>query len=135
MEKHLIYNSVICLQCSQTLVSRHRHDFQQCSCENGSFTDGGYDYQRWGGKDLEAIQSHCIYDDEPFEVIRFYLERGTYGVNSDEELKYVKLKDISNEWLENIITYETERSGKFLKIYKTEVKYRKKNGKVIQKEQ
>ena len=35
MEKRLVYNSVVCLICGEHLVSRHRHDFQQCSCENG----------------------------------------------------------------------------------------------------
>lgn len=131
MEKQLIYNSVVCLICGEHLVSRHRHDFQQCSCENGSFTDGGYDYQRWGGKDLEAIQSFCIYDDEPHELIRFYVERGSRGKNGDEELKYIKLKDVDNDYLKAIIKYEEELrpSNKFLNIYKTEVKYRKKNGK------
>ena len=129
MEKQLVYNSVVCLLCGEHLVSRHRHDFQQCSCENGSFTDGGYAYQRWGGKDLEAIQSHCIYDDEPHEVIRFYVERGSRGKNMEEPLKYIKLKDLDDKHLKAIIKYEEETrpNNRFLKIYKTEVKYRKKN--------
>lgn len=133
MEKQLVYNSVVCLLCGEHLVSRHRHDFQQCSCENGSFTDGGYAYQRWGGKDLEAIQSHCIYDDEPHEVIRFYVERGSRGKNMEEPLKYIKLKDLDDKHLKAIIKYEEETrpNNRFLKIYKTEVKYRKKNGKSL----
>ena len=131
MEKKLIYNSVVCLFCGEHLVSRHRHDFQQCSCENETMCDGGYDYQRWGGKDLGAIQSFCIYDDEPHEVIRFYVERGSRGKNGDEELKYIKLKDLEDEHLKAMIKYEEEirPNNRFLKIYKTEVKYRKKNGK------
>ena len=129
MEKQLVYNSVVCLLCGEHLVSRHRHNFQQCSCENETMCDGGYDYQRWGGKDLEAILSHCIYDDEPFEVIRFYVERGSRGKNMEEPLKYIKLKDLDDKHLKAIIKYEEETrpNNRFLKIYKTEVKYRKKN--------
>lgn len=133
MEKQLVYNSVVCLLCGEHLVSRHRHDFQQCSCENGSFVDGGYDYHRLGGKNLELVQSHCIYDDEPFEVIRFYVERGSRGKNMEEPLKYIKLKDLDDKHLKAIIKYEEEHrpDNRFLKIYKTEVKYRKKNGKSL----
>ena len=129
MEKRLVYNSVVCLICGEHLVSRHRHDFQRCSCENGAVCDGGLEYERFGAKDLEAIQSFCVYDDEPHEVIRFYVERGSRGKNMDEELKYIKLKDVDDDHLKAIIKYEEEirPNNRFLKIYKTEVKYRKKN--------
>jgi hypothetical protein len=46
---------VKCLVCGAELVSRHRHDFIMCSCENRTFADGGSDYSRIGGKDLEKI--------------------------------------------------------------------------------
>ena len=47
---------VKCLQCNTILHSTFRHDFQQCDCENGTFVDGGYDYCRIGGKDLNLIE-------------------------------------------------------------------------------
>ena len=49
MEKRLVYNSVVCLICGEHLVSRHRHDFQRCSCENGAgnYTLGVSDSQRY----------------------------------------------------------------------------------------
>jgi hypothetical protein len=104
-----------------------------CGCENNTHVDGGFDYSKFGGENLELVQSFCIYENEPFEVIRFYLERGGRGANNDEELKYTKLKDISNDWLNAIIKYETEKrpDSRFLKHYINERKYRKKNGKII----
>ena len=45
-----------CLKCGEILHSKHRHDFQQCHCENESYVDGGDDYMRVGGKDLELIE-------------------------------------------------------------------------------
>lgn len=126
MEKKLVYNSVICLSCGETLISRFRHDYKTCSCENQTMVDGGLDYQRFGGKNLDLVQSFCIDDSEPFETLRFYIERGTHGINQDEPLRFVKLKDIDDEWLKNIIKYEEELrpDNPYLKYYKKEQKYR-----------
>ena len=57
------------------------------------------------------------------------LNGGSRGKNIDEELKYIKLKDVDDDHLKAIIKYEEEirPNNRFLKIYKTEVKYRKKN--------
>ena len=32
MEKQLIHNSVTCLECGETLISRFTHDYNTCSC-------------------------------------------------------------------------------------------------------
>jgi hypothetical protein len=45
-----------CLKCGQILHSMYRHDFQKCNCENESFVDGGFDYTRCGGMDLDKIR-------------------------------------------------------------------------------
>jgi len=128
MEKKLIFNSVVCLQCGEQLVSRHIHDYRVCGCENGTMCDGGSNYERHGGKNLDLVQSFCIYDDEPHEILRLYIERGTYGVKGDEELKYIKLKDMSDEHLKAIIEYENtyRPNNPYLKHYKTEQKWRKR---------
>lgn len=49
------FTCVKCLQCGVELVSRSRHDFVSCSCDNRTFADGGSDYSRLGGKDLSKI--------------------------------------------------------------------------------
>ena len=54
-------NRIKCLNCGEILESKHVHDFQQCSCDNSSFVDGGQEYRRTGGKDLTLIQ---VIDDE-----------------------------------------------------------------------
>lgn len=48
-------NKIKCLKCNEILESTHRHDFQQCNCENETFVDGGNDYCRIGGGDIYAI--------------------------------------------------------------------------------
>lgn len=60
-------NSVKCLQCGKILISKYRHDFQMCSCENQTFCDGGNDYCRIGGVDMDKI---AVYDN----VIKEYIQ-------------------------------------------------------------
>lgn len=49
-------NKLLCLVCNTTLESKSRHDFQQCTCPNEAFTDGGEDYQRYGAVDLDLVK-------------------------------------------------------------------------------
>lgn len=60
----------MCLRCGAILESLHTNDFVQCTCENHTFTDGGTDYQRYGGVKIENIK---IIKGEPKPYIR---ERG-----------------------------------------------------------
>lgn len=60
--KRLILNKVKCLVCNTVLQSNHRHHFVECGCSNQSFTDGGLDYNRVGGKNLDLIQNLCEYE-------------------------------------------------------------------------
>lgn len=46
---------VVCKQCGDILESRHCHDFSQCKCPNETFVDGGDNYFRRGGKDLNLV--------------------------------------------------------------------------------
>ena len=59
--KVLTKNSVKCLICNTILESKYGHNYVQCSCPNQTFTDGGLDYQRRGGKDLNLIEDLCEY--------------------------------------------------------------------------
>ena len=130
MEKQLIYNSVKCLNCGEILVSHHVHDYKTCSCENETMCDGGGNYGRYGGKDLSLVETNYLYDDAPFEVLREHIFRGSRGKSGKEELKYIKLSEISNEYLEDLIDYIEERqpSNPQLKWYNLENDYRNKNG-------
>lgn len=47
---------VKCLNCGEILESKYRHDFQQCNCKNQTFVDGGNDYCRIGGQNLDLIK-------------------------------------------------------------------------------
>lgn len=52
----ILRNICRCKSCGETLESKSSHDFVQCKCENKTFVDGGQDYVRHGGKDLNLIE-------------------------------------------------------------------------------
>lgn len=47
---------VKCLLCKKILISEFRHDFVECGCPNQTFVDGGYDYIRYGGKNIDLVE-------------------------------------------------------------------------------
>ena len=59
--KVLTRNAIKCLACNTVLESKHRHHYSQCNCPNESAADGGLDYQRVLGKDLDLIENLCEY--------------------------------------------------------------------------
>ena len=52
-------NAVQCPECKDIIFSRARHDFHHCSC-GYVFIDGGFDYCRFGAKDLDKVKSMQI---------------------------------------------------------------------------
>ena len=51
-----------CMCCGKVLESKYRHDFVSCDCSNQTFLDGGDDYRRCGGIDMDKIRD--VPDDE-----------------------------------------------------------------------
>lgn len=49
-------NVIECLECGMILVSFNRHDYKTCSCRNETFIDGGSDYLRCGGINLDKVK-------------------------------------------------------------------------------
>lgn len=62
-------NSVKCLMCNTVLVSKYRHDYVSCNCDNGTFVDGGNSYVRLGGMDLDLIEDLSEYEEVSREVM------------------------------------------------------------------
>jgi hypothetical protein len=126
-DRWIILNRVKCLECGEILISQHRHDYNTCGCPNHTGVDGGGDYLRCGGKEMSKVNPIPVYSDAPFEIIRDSVYRGSRGRLGNEPLKYIKLSEIDNEYLQAIIDYEEELRpmNKYLPIYKQEQKFRK----------
>lgn len=63
--KNLKHNALICMECFQVLASFHRHDFRACGCPNSAFVDGGFDYFRYGAKNLKHVEHVYLLGIEP----------------------------------------------------------------------
>jgi hypothetical protein len=113
------------------LVSRYTHDFV---CHEDVVTgtryclDGGTGWYRRilpGGPYLDL----AVYSSDPFEKIREVLERGNRGKDGDQPLEWVKLKDMSDEWLKALIIWieENQPDNQYKPYYIKEIEYRKEN--------
>lgn len=90
------------------LVSRSRHDYQKHTDDNGKsyVVDGGLDYVRASVHDDQI--SLAVYDTDQFNVIRESLEWGTYGINGDQPLSWIKMCDMDTAHIEAVL--ETQKS-------------------------
>jgi hypothetical protein len=125
-DKQLVYNSVTCQECNETIVSYHRHDYKTCSCPNQAMVDGGTDYLRYGAKDMSKIKIFAVYADDNFQIVRKFATRGGRGKDGTEPLKYVALADMSDDWLEAVLDYGG--ADWHLDLIRKEIQFRKYNG-------
>ena len=116
--RQLVYNAVKHLECGETIVSYHRHDMKHCSC-GGAMVDGGTDYARYGGFNIEKIS---IYADDDFELVRKYATRGSRGPNGD--LSWIAICDMDDDYLEAALDYGGP--DWHLELIKKEIEYRKR---------
>jgi len=127
--KQLVYNSVTCQECNETIVSYHRHDYKICSCPNEAMVDGGTDYERYGAKNMNKIKNHCVYDDDDFEIVRKHATRGSRGIDGDKPLTWILICDMDDDYLEAVLDYGG--ADWHLNIIKKEIAYRLNNTKCI----
>ena len=124
-EKQIVYNSVTCLECNETLVSYHRHDFKKCSCPNQAMADGGTAYLRYGAADMKKIKIRAVYADDSFEIVRQHATRGGRGKDGKQPLTWVPLCEMSDDWLEAVLDYGGP--DWHIDLIRKEIEYRKEN--------
>lgn len=126
MEKQIILNRVQCRECGEVLTSYNRHDYKTCSCTNETMVDGGTDYQRYGGLNLDLVDtSSTIYLSDDHQMNRSAAHWGNRGKDGRSPLSYKSVADMSNTHLINIIL---DMAGKIIpwmeEIMKKEIEYR-----------
>ena len=121
--EHIVYNAVRCHECNQVIESHHTHDYKTCGCDNEAVVDGGIAYARYGAKDMSKITKITYTDQDPHDLIREFASWGTYGKHGDQPLKYVKIKDMTDDHIRAVIVYPRGASW-FKEILKNELEYR-----------
>jgi hypothetical protein len=126
MEKQIILNRVQCRECGEVLTSYNRHDYKTCGCTNETMVDGGTDYQRYGGLNLDLVDtSSTIYLSDDHEMNRSAAHWGNRGKDGRSPLSYKSIADMSNKHIINIIL---DMEGKIIpwmeEIMKKEIEHR-----------
>ena len=124
--EQIILNRVQCKSCGQVLTSYHRHDYKTCGCDNETMVDGGNEYQRYGGKDLDLVDaSSTIYLSDDHEMNRSAAHWGNRGKDGLQPLSYKSVADMSNQHINNILLDMEGRIAPWIEdIMKTERMYR-----------
>ena len=121
--RQLVYNSITCDECNETIVSYHRHDYKICSCPNEAMVDGGTDYLRYGAKNMSKIKQFAVYTDNDFEIVRKYATRGSRGKDGKQPLKYIPICEMDDDYLEAVLGYGG--ADWHIDLIKKEIEYRK----------
>lgn len=121
MKRHIILNRIQTPD-GTMLTSRSVHDYVSHKDKNGEIytNDGGNEYfHRTMNK--TTAKDVSLYTDSPYKDIRENFQR--FNVRTE---KWVTLKDIEEEWLDDIIEYYKEcESSLNLWLYNKEKTYRK----------
>lgn len=76
-------SKIKCLQCGEILESKFRHDFQMCHCDNQTAVDGGNDYLKICGVNLNLIEiidefgPQMVNKDKIDKILNLYNQRNT----------------------------------------------------------
>lgn len=107
------------------IESRHRHDYKLYTDANGKtyMIDGGLDYVRCSVHGDE--NNMCVWDDDPYDKIREAVDWGTYGINGDQPLSYVKLCDMDTAHIQACLDTIRTIYPQIRKVFETEIEYRK----------
>jgi hypothetical protein len=102
--KQIILNRVQCRECGEVLTSYHRHDYKTCGCTNETMVDGGTNYQRYGGLNLDLVDtSLTVYLSDDHEMNRVSAHWGNRGKDGKSPLSYKSVADMSNKHIANIL--------------------------------
>jgi len=121
--KKLLKNAIITPDGTE-LESRFQHDLISHTDKNGNYyaIDGGLSYQRIlcdGQHDYTDASLWSI--DEHSKLING-LTWGSYGKNGNEDLQYIKIKDMSTNHIKAVL--ETQPNNRYKKVFEEELKFR-----------
>ncbi len=102
--EQIILNRVQCRECGEVLTSYHRHDYKTCGCTNETMVDGGNEYQRYGGLNLDLVDiSLTVYLSDDHEMNRSAAHWGNRGKDGLQPLSYKSVAEMSNDHIDNIL--------------------------------
>jgi hypothetical protein len=87
--------------------------------------DGGMEYLRRSIGQTVPYEELSLFEDDPHEDIREEFEWGTYGPTGTDDLRYVRLCDMSDDHIEAVL--ETQNLRQCVRdLFNFELAYRRK---------
>ena len=102
-DKYLLIRNAFRTPDGTILQSRHRHDYVTHTDANGKtyMLDGGLAYVRCSAN---GDEEHLIVTlEDTHEEVREACEWGTYGINGDQPLSYIKLCDMDTDHIKAVL--------------------------------
>lgn len=93
----IVVNRIMCLNCKDIIESYSHYDYKTCSCGECHTDSGPFIESAWRGGNYISLD---LYDTDDFLVLRKNMKR----INSRTN-KYIIIKDMDDDYLDNCIGY------------------------------
>ena len=122
----LVYNAIRTPD-GTVLESRHRHDYVTYQDKNGKeyMVDGGLEYIRRNVHDDAPYEELSVYTTDGHDRVREVVKWGTYGINGDQPLTRILLKDMNTEHIQACLDTIPSMHLAYKESFKEELKLRR----------
>lgn len=123
VDERIVYNAIRTPD-GTVLESKSRYDFVEYTDANGKtyMVDGGLDYLRRSAHPDQIDLSVRMRDGH--DNVREAMTWGTRGINGDEPLRYVKLKDMDTDHIVAVLETQPNILPQFRDVMETELQIR-----------
>jgi len=121
----LVYNAIRTPD-GTVIESTHRHDYKTYLDKNGKeyMVDGGRDYIRRNVHAEAPYEELSVYSTDGHDKVREVVKWGTYGINGDQPLTRILLKDMSTEHIQACLDNVPRMHPAYKEAFEEELKLR-----------
>ena len=121
----LIYNAIRTPD-GTVLESKHRHDYVTYQDKNGNeyMVDGGLEYTRRNVHADAPYEELSVYTTDGHDKVREVLKWGTYGIDGNQPLTYITLKDMNTDHIQACLENVPSMHPTYKESFKEELKLR-----------
>ena len=121
----LVYNAIRTPD-GTVLESMHRHDYVTYQDKNGKeyMVDGGLEYIRRNVHEDAPDEELSVYTTDGHDRVREAVKWGTYGINGDQPLSHILLKDMNTEHIQACLDNVPTMHPAYKESFKEELKLR-----------
>jgi len=121
----LVYNAIRTPD-GTVLESKHRHDYVVYQDKNGNeyMVDGGLEYTRRNVHADTPYEELSVYTTDGHDKVREVLKWGTYGIDGNQPLTYITLKDMNIGHIQACLDTQSRMHPTYRQAFEEELKLR-----------